>query len=121
MSNLLKNGLQKLQTVLAGNAAVTVQYRRGEQTVSVAAIPGQTATEVADTEGINVCSQVQDWLIAYTDLAYQGQQWEPKQTDQVVYDGMVFDVIEVPGDGTWRFTDMYSRMMRIHTQFGGAA
>jgi len=41
---------------------------------------------------------------------------EPEPGDQIVADGVVYEVMDLAGQGHWRWSDPYRTTMRIHTK-----
>ena len=118
MTDLLRQGSQWLAGVLNEHAASPVTYRRGQTEASLNATFGRTEYEVEDDSGIRVAAHAIDFLIVATDL--EPTFGEPEAGDQIVADGQVHEVLDLAGQGHWRWSDPHRTTMRIHTKQIGA-
>lgn len=117
MGDLLKSGLQFLESQRQQHMAQEVTYKRGSDSVVVLATFGKTTYEVEETEGITVGAEVIDFLIAAAALVIQTQLIQPKHSDQIVVAGQgTYEVLDLPGAGCWRYSDPYQMTFRIHTK-----
>ena len=122
MGDLLRQGSQWLAGVLKQHAASPVTYSRppadedGETiALYIAATVGKTDYEKLDQYGMPVGATASDFLVAGADLA--ATFGEPKVGDRITTDdGVVYEVLDVPGQGCWRWTDGFGNTMRIHTK-----
>ncbi len=120
MGDLLRQGSQWLAGVLKQHAASQVTYSRpatdGGDAVELplAATLGKTDYEKPDEYGMPVGATATDFLISSVD--FTGTFGEPQTGDRIVFDGSVFEVLDVPGQGCWRRTDGFGNTMRIHTK-----
>ena len=67
-----------------------------------------------DEHGLRVAAHVTDFLILAADLAPTFG--EPEAGDQIVTDGVVYEVMNLAGQGHWRWSDPHRTTMRIHTK-----
>jgi len=93
------------------SCASAVEYRRGTETRTVAAVLGKTDVEVEDASGLRVGSVVWDFLIAAAVLGF-----EPAVGDVMVVNGKQYEVRNLSGQGCWRWTGPNQKTYRIHTQ-----
>ncbi len=97
-----------------------VLYRRGEQSLEIAATIGQTIFEVDDGTSAALRIESRDFLITAGELVLSGQAVVPQRGDRITEsDGSRLYVYEVlaPGDEPcWRYSDPYRRTYRIHTK-----
>jgi len=121
MGDLLRQGSQWLAGVLKQHASSPVTYSRppaddeGETLeLEIAATLGKTEYEKSDQYGLPVGATATDFLVSAADFA--GTFGEPQVGDRVVADGAVYEVLELPGQGCWRWTDGFGNTMRIHTK-----
>ena len=121
MGDLLRQGCQWLAGVLKQHASSQVTYSRppadDEDEVlelEIAATLGKTEYEKLDQYGLPVGATATDFLVSAADFA--GTFGEPQVGDRVVADGAVYEVLELPGQGCWRWTDGFGNTMRIHTK-----
>ena len=116
MTDLLRQGAEWLEEQRTQHMASPVEYRRGVQVIPVQATFGKTAVEITDTNGATIQSPVWDFLILAADLAL-----EPEPGDEIVADGQVYEVMNLAGQGCWRWSDPYRTTLRIHTREMGEA
>lgn len=111
MANLLNDGLDWLEQNLLGFCSSPVEYRRDEATLTVNAVFGKTDYQVSTESGIDVGSFVWDFLI---DAAALGM--TPQVGDIVEVNGKSFEVMNLSGQGCWRWTGPNQKTYRIHTR-----
>ena len=114
MGDLLRQGSQWLAGVLKQHASSPVTYRRGETEATVDATFGRTEYEVEDDLGLRVGARVTDFLIATAD--FEPTFGTPEAGDRIVADGEVHEVLDLAGQGHWRWNDPHGTTMRIHTK-----
>jgi len=114
VTDLLRQGSQWLGDMLKEHASSPVTYRRGETELEVNATFGRTEYEVEDDYGLRVGAEVTDFLILAADFATTFS--EPEAGDQIVADGVVFEVMSLAGQGHWRWSDPHRTTMRIHAK-----
>ena len=114
MGDLLRQGCQWLAQMRGAHCASQVTYRRGETELALSATFGRPASEVEDQFGVRVGAAMTDFLIAAADLAPTFA--EPQPGDQVVADGQVYEVLDLAGQGHWRWSGPPGITMRIHTK-----
>jgi len=125
MGDLLRQGCQWLASVLKQHASSRVTYSRppaddeGEPVeLEIAATLGRTDYEKSDQYGLPISATATEFLVSAAD--FTGTFGEPQVGDRVVFDGAVYEVLELPGQGCWRWTDGFGSLMRIHTKRIGA-
>jgi len=128
MGDLLRQGSQWLAGVLKQHASSQLTYSRppadDEDEVlesEIAATLGKTDYEKLDQYGLPVGATATDFLISAADLptgqaGFTATFGEPQVGDRVVLDGAVYEVLELPGQGCWRWSDGFGNTMRIHTK-----
>lgn len=94
-----------------GFCSSPVEYRRNAQTLTVDAVFGKTDFEVEDSTGISVSSFVWDFLIDAQTLGF-----DPEVGDIIVVNGRLFQVMNLSGQGSWRWTGPNRKTYRIHTK-----
>ena len=112
MADLLRQGAEWLEQQRAAHAASPVTYRRDQDSYAVDATFGRTQYEVEDEYGLRVAAHVTDFLISADVFPFA----EPEAGDQIVADGVVYEVMDLAGQGHWRWSDPYRKTMRIHTK-----
>jgi len=115
MADMFHDGLAWLAQQLNQHCASQVLYRRGGESIAVAATFGKTDIELADESGLTIASFVWDFLINADALGF-----EPEAGDVIVANGRQYEVMNLAGDGSWRFSDPYRTTLRIHTKDIGA-
>lgn len=111
MTNMLNSGLDWLEQRLMGFCSSPVQYRRDAQSQTVDAVYGKTDIEVEEAGGISVSSFVWDFLIDAETLGF-----EPEVGDIIVINSRLFEVMNLSGQGCWRWTGPNRKTYRIHTK-----
>lgn len=111
MADLIQDGAAFLNQMRSAHLAKTIEYRRGDVIVSVPATVGQTEFEVADDYGGRMQSHVRDFLILADDLGMV-----PEAGDLIVLFGHKYEVMDLAGEGVWRWSDPYRTTYRIHTK-----
>ena len=115
MGDMLKNGMTWLETQRTAHLAGPAEYRRaGQEALTVNATFGQTTYEVTDEYGLRVEAHMTDFLILADELwpAFE----EPQTGDQIVVEGRLYEVIELSGQGHWRWSDPHRQTLRIHAK-----
>jgi len=114
MGDLLRQGSQWLAQQRGAHCASQVTYRRGETEAVLAATAGRTEYEVEDDFGLRVAAQAMDFLVAAAD--FEPTFGEPEPGDRVVADGEVYEVLDLAGQGHWRWSDPHRATLRIHAK-----
>lgn len=116
MGDLLRDGLAWLERQRHAHLTSPVEYRRaGQEAGSVQATFGRTDFEVADESGLTIGSHVVDFLILADALGLT-----PEAGDVIAADGRRYEVMNLGGEGCWRWSDPYRQTYRIHTKDIGA-
>jgi hypothetical protein len=114
---MLRRGQDFLNRQRERHLTEPVVYRRpGEADLPIAATLGATEHEGSDDYGATVRSRSVDFLVAADVLLL-----EPRVGHQLIHDGRVYEVMDVHGDGPWRWSDPYRTTYRIHTRETGPA
>lgn len=111
MVDLLRQGSQWLQQMRTTHCAGLVEYRRPPIAKSVNATIGKTDYDITSESGLTIKAQTVDYLIQAEELAL-----EPEAGDVIVSDGRRFEVMNLAGEGCWRWCDPYRQTYRIHTK-----
>lgn len=114
MGDLLKQGCQWLEQQRSSHCSSPVTYRRGETELPVSATLGQTRYEVEDEYGLRIDAHATDFLIRAADLIPTFGQ--PQLGDRIVSEGVVYEVLDLAGQGHWRWSDPYRTTIRIHAK-----
>ncbi len=115
MGDLLRNGSQWLNHQRHDHMTSPVEYVKNRQagltSASLQATFGKTDYEVADDYGNTIRTHVIDFLILADHL-----EDEPQAGDVIVADGREYEVMDLAGEGCWRWSDPYRTTFRIHTK-----
>jgi len=121
MGDLLRQGSQWLSGMLKQHASSQVTYRRppaGDEEeplgLEIVATLGKTDYEKLDDYGMPIGAEAVDFLISAED--FTATFGEPQVGDRVVFEVAVYEVLELPGQGCWRWTDGFGNTLRIHTK-----
>ena len=112
MVDLLRRGAEWLERMRTLHCAGPVTYRRGDESHEVTAGVGRTEYEVEDEYGLRVGAEVTDFLVPADAFPFE----EPEAGDEIVADGVIYEVMDLAGQGHWRWSDPYRTTMRIHTK-----
>ena len=120
MANFLRTGSDWLADQHKAHASQSVTYKRGVDTVILAATIGQTLFDVESGEGQHESYEARDYLILAADLVLAAVQVEPQRGDRI--DEVVGEITytyEVMAPGTepvFRYSDGFRKRLRIHTK-----
>ncbi len=114
MADLLQKGSQWLERMRTEHCSGPIEYRRGAQTRGVRATFGSTRRESADESGLVIESRTRDFLILAAELGIL-----PQPGDVIAVGGRRFEVMDLAGEGGWRWSDPYHQTLRIHTRHTG--
>jgi hypothetical protein len=87
------------------------EYRRDSQVKPIRATYGRTQYEVADESGLTINGQAWDFLILADELGF-----DPEPGDVIAANGRRYEVMNLGGEGCWRWSDPYRQTYRIHTK-----
>ena len=114
MVAMLKQGLAWLAKQRTDHMASVVLYQRiGQSPVTLQATFGRTEFDVTDNTGASIRAHVVDFLMLAEDL---GLLYPPQRGDIIINDDTQYEVLDLLGDGFWRWSDAYHNTLRIHTK-----
>lgn len=116
MADLLKTGAEFIESQRRSFMASEVVYGRGGLTVTLPATRAQTRANMVDTDGVQITSSIDDFIVTTSDLVLGGAAIKPKIGDTITDGTQNFEVISLSGEGTWRYSDAYRLSIRIHTK-----
>ena len=114
MGDLLRQGSQWLEQQRTAHCSSPVEYRRPPDAYTVNATYGKTDVEVADEAGLTITAGVWDFLILADGFLPEGL--EPEPGDVIAANGRRYEVMNLGGEGCWRWSDPYRTTFRIHTK-----
>lgn len=121
MADLLTQGSELIDRTRRARLSRTVVYRRGADSVEVAAAVGSTAFERADEYGVVHRIESRDYIVAASDLVLGGETVTPKPGDRITETGSTsvheYEVMAPVGEPAWRYSDPQRVTLRIHTKF----
>ena len=125
---MLQDSLAQMRASLKQIGEVKITYwpaderrkRSGMSSLELTAIKAQTSFEQTDEEGLTTWAESIDFLIAPDDLVLNQVQLEPQAGDQIQEligsNLCLFEVMALDGQTTWRWTDPYRTLRRVHTK-----
>lgn len=118
--SLLSDGSSWLSEVFRADEDISVEYTLTElsETVAIFATVGAQTVELEPGVFATQRTQNRDFIIDREDLVVIGIQQTPAPGDKIAYtmQGVTYtyEVMEVPGEGAWRWHDEYHKTYRIH-------
>jgi len=120
MVDLLEQASDWLDGQRVAHLSKPVTYRRGDDSLEVAATVGRTVFEIDDGYGAIERFESRDFLIAAAELALNGQPFEPASGDLIAetvgQQTLVYEVLAPGKEPCWRYSDPYRRTLRVHTK-----
>jgi hypothetical protein len=120
MGDLISSASAWLGQVMADSLAAPVTYRRGGAegiTCPWTATIGATSAEAQDAGGMTIEVQVRDYIGPVAPLIAGGIDMPPRTGDQIVEaDGTVYELMAIPREGHWRWSDRQRLRLRLHTK-----
>lgn len=121
MPDLLRTGSDWLADMLKEHASRPVAYRRGAVEVAVQATIGRTLLKLDDGYGgVRMEWTDRDFLIHAADLVLGGTAVLPERGDTVREAvgaaTFVYEVMAPGKEPPWRWSDVFHKMLRIHTK-----
>ena len=112
----ISSNFKTLQTA----AGVEIRYTRGERSVLVRAVPGETNFVRSDGEGYMESSISRDFMFPAADLGIGGTPVLPERGDVITetVGGVetTRPVTPASGDRVFRYCDPYHQVLRVHTR-----
>lgn len=112
MSDLLGSASEWLQERRKALLTTPIEYHRGVDTNTVDAAVGSSVSGTGLDSRVLVDARERDYLILVEDLPYDA----PLPGDQIVHDGVTFEVNNRGGDACYRFSDRNRLTFRIFTK-----
>ena len=121
MPDLLKSGSDWLADMLKEHASRPVVYRRGAVEVAVQATVGRTLLKLDDGYGgVRMEWTDRDFLIHAADLVLGAATVLPERGDTIRETQgdktLVYEVMAPGKEPAWRWSDVYRKMLRIHSK-----
>jgi hypothetical protein len=121
MPDLLQTGSDWLADRLKEHASRQVIYRRGGQQVAVQATIGRTLLKLDDGYGgVRMEWTDRDFLIHAADLVLGGTPTLPERGDLIRETQgtktFIYEVMAPGKEAPWRWSDVYRKLLRIHTK-----
>ena len=114
MSNVFTSAASLLASTIKASASTSITYSRsGEDNLSISA--GKSTPEIEAVEpgtDYTTLFRVTDWIITAADFFST-----PPGVGDTITDGSLrYEVIEMPDEGTYRYSDPGHTIMRIHSK-----
>jgi hypothetical protein len=121
MPDLLQTGSDWLADRLKEHASRPVIYRRGVQQVAVQATVGRTLLKLDDGYGgVRMEWTDRDFLIHAADLVFGGSPTLPERGDVIRETQgaktFIYEVMAPGKEPPWRWSDVFRKVLRIHTK-----
>ena len=121
MPDMLHFGMDWLVEQLKEHVSRPVVYRRGTEEVVVQATIGRTLFRLDDGYGgVRMEWTDRDFLLSADDLVLNGNPTLPERGDIIreTQDGKtyVYEVLAPGGEPPWRWSDVYRKVLRIHSK-----
>lgn len=111
MANLLGKASDWIQAKRREHLSISVEYRRGGETIPITAAVGSTRFELADDQGIMQAFTSRDYLVGVDQI-----DGEPIVGDRIVDAGVSYEVTPPAGQPHWQFSDRNRSTYRIHVK-----
>ncbi len=123
MMDLLGKGAAWLEQQRTKFAAQEVYYLRGDSSVVLRATVGRSIFDQTGSDGLVSRTETRDYLILAADLLIDDVADTAKPGDQIIEggleDGFIYEVMAMPDEPCWRWSDQYRLTYRIHTKYVG--
>jgi len=117
--SVMSKGADWLERQRHTHMTVEVEYRRGENALTLQATIGRTIFETTDDYGRITKIESRDFLIRACDLVFDTQITTPTAGDKIIEGGVVYEVMSPAGQPDWRYSDINRQALRIHTKQTG--
>ena len=120
MGTMLQDGVAWLARQLEGAAGRDVTYTRGDESVSLSAVPAEVDIEALDAGGMPIRAHLTDWILRADQLVLAGQPVQPEAGDRIrAARGVRFVTYEVMSLGDLKHfepMDPDYALLRVHTK-----
>jgi len=115
-TDLLQSGVNWLADAREKSFSRLVTYRRGAESVTLLATPGNEASPL--DSGLDAIENMvdRDYMIRTSSLVLGGVQTFPQRGDEIVENGDVYQVFAPTGKNAARESCQYEATLRIHTK-----
>ena len=118
--DLLEQGSSWLENKRHEHMTRPVLYRRGTDSVELAATIGRTVFDQTDEYGTTHRTELRDFLVLANDLVLDAICTLPRAGDRIRETAgdqtFVYEVMAPGGEPPFRYSDPYRRTLRIHTK-----
>ncbi len=111
MTDMLKDGMTWLNAKREAHLSTDGTYTRGETDVTVAATLVDPEYDIAEEADVVVGADAVDFIMAGDALGALG---DPVRGDGFTIGGVVYEVMELGGQGVRVWSDAHQTMMRVH-------
>ncbi len=121
MTDLLSNAAAWLESQRLEHLSRTALYIRGSEELMVHVTIGKSEHEVQDEYGIRNKLTSVDFILAGDELLFDDERDYPVPGDTIRLahqDKIItYEVMNIAGQGCWRFSDSNQQVLRVHTQW----
>jgi hypothetical protein len=123
MPDLLATGAAWLADKLLAHAAQEVTYQRGAAAITLQATVGRREVLVETSIGIVERHEQWEFVLRTSDLVFGGMTAEPARGDRIKHlrAGVthVYEVMPLVGEDTFRPSDPFGHLWRVHAKYLG--
>jgi hypothetical protein len=118
MVDRLAEGMVRMRERQRQHASSPITYARGNQSATgIAGTRGRTEYQATEAGGMFVDAIAYDFLVNVAELKVGNVFLVPAKGDRITDESNnVFEVLDLPGQGAWRYTDPFQTTYRIHTK-----
>jgi hypothetical protein len=118
MVDRLAKGMLRMGRRQRQHASSPFTYARDNQSATgIAGTRGRTDYQAVDVSGFVVDAFAFDFLFDVADLKFGDILLVPAKGDRITDESNnVFEVLDLPGQGAWRYTDQFQNRYRIHAK-----
>jgi hypothetical protein len=120
MADMIADGTSWVADQLKDHVSQSVTYRRGSQSVTVAATIGRTQYQVEQHDGSFLRVWTRDFIVQTADLVLGGLRVDPKRGDTIEETAggrtYTYEVCAPTGNPPYEPADAFRAAVRIHTQ-----
>ncbi len=117
--NMLSDGADWLRQQLHDHAGVDIRYYVSDASIGLTATVKEPSFVLERQPGINLHTEQRDYLIDPAELHFGGDTFEPSAddiiTECVAGKTLTCKVLDIPGEGPFRYQEGSRRLMRVFT------
>lgn len=115
--NIMRRGIKYLAEKMRLHTGESILYKQDGIEFVTKAVFGKTDIDVVSEEEFRIVSCANDFIVSAADMCFNGLPIWPKQGDVIETQvSGLFEVLYLPAEGCWRYSDPFGTMYRIHTK-----